>query len=182
MLRKEAIELLAEIKIRYLSLEEREARIIEYWSIDPSDTLFQQLPNDLQEEIIKGDEPSNFKDTRYDPLILFSIIDNYYGVKNEFIAFELKTLIGEDVLVEGEAEKMFSCPCCGYLSLPDECEYSICHVCWWEDDGNRDEKIYSSANHMTLQEGKSNYKLYGVCNPNMKKLKNNESESKYDHM
>jgi len=28
----------------------------------------------------------------------------------------------------------YSCPCCGYLTLPERGAYDICPVCFWEDD------------------------------------------------
>ena len=30
---------------------------------------------------------------------------------------------------------MYSCPCCGYKTLPGRGDYDLCPVCWWEDDG-----------------------------------------------
>jgi hypothetical protein len=56
-----------------------------------------------------------------------------------------------------EAEKAYGkaqCPCCGYMSLPENGAYEICHVCFWEDGGDE-------PNHMTLKEAQKNFHRYG---------------------
>ena len=58
--------------------------------------------------------------------------------------------------------KLFACPCCDYNTIKRIGHYEICPVCFWEDDGNRDENIFSSANAMTLKEAKVNFQNLGV--------------------
>ena len=55
---------------------------------------------------------------------------------------------------------LYQCPCCDYFSLDDRGEYSICSVCFWEDSGwdvDCPDK-YSGPNHMTLREGRRNFR------------------------
>ena len=61
--------------------------------------------------------------------------------------------------------KLYQCPCCDYFSLDSSGDYSICKVCFWEDDGvdvdQPDER--SSPNRMTLREGRRNFQYFGAC-------------------
>jgi hypothetical protein len=34
--------------------------------------------------------------------------------------------------------RRFGCPCCGYPTLRKRSMNEICHLCWWEDDGQDD--------------------------------------------
>lgn len=63
---------------------------------------------------------------------------------------------------------IYPCPCCGYHTFPvpnEEAIAYICPVCCWENDVfivSDDEP--SDENHgMTLNEGRTNYKLFGAC-------------------
>ena len=57
------------------------------------------------------------------------------------------------------------CPCCDYLSLPQNGNYNICPICFWEDDGISidSENSYSGPNHMSIFEGRENFIKYGAC-------------------
>lgn len=33
-----------------------------------------------------------------------------------------------------------SCPCCGYMTLSSRCQYDICAICFWEDDGQDEQE------------------------------------------
>jgi hypothetical protein len=70
--------------------------------------------------------------------------------------------------------KSVQCPCCDYYSLSDKGEYSICKVCFWEDDGLDIDSLdtSSSPNRMTLREARANFKSFGACDKDM--LKNLE--------
>ena len=67
--------------------------------------------------------------------------------------------------------KLYQCHCCDYFSLDSSGDYSICKVCFWEDDGidvdQPDER--SSPNRMTLREGRRNFQELGACDPKMLK-------------
>ena len=34
----------------------------------------------------------------------------------------------------------FPCPCCGLPTLTERGSYDICTICWWEDDGQDDDR------------------------------------------
>lgn len=57
------------------------------------------------------------------------------------------------------------CYCCGYFTIEERGNYEICPVCFWEDDGGNKDKtnMYSSVNHMTLDEGRMNFLEVGAC-------------------
>lgn len=63
----------------------------------------------------------------------------------------------------------YSCPCCGYLTMP--CEppgtYYICPVCFWEDDssGFHDPHGLHRPNYTSLVEGRRNFAAFGACDP-----------------
>jgi len=61
--------------------------------------------------------------------------------------------------------KSEQCPCCDYYSLPDRGVFSICPLCFWEDDGFEMSDIdkYSEPNRLTLREGRLNFKTFGAC-------------------
>ncbi|MBV1909330.1 MAG: hypothetical protein KUG78_08405 [Kangiellaceae bacterium] len=70
------------------------------------------------------------------------------------------------------------CPCCDYISLAERGNYLICLICFWEDDGGDvcELDYPSGPNHMTLREGRANFKRIGACDENMKKHVLAESE------
>lgn len=182
--REQAIRIIAEQKTRSLSPEERESWIRDCWMINISREEYSSLSDELRKEIDNVIEPTDFSSERYTPLIVVSIIVEYCGVNNEYISTELSSLLGEQVIVEGLVENMYPCPCCGYLSLPehiDDRAYDICPVCFWEYDGIETDERYSSPNHMTLGEGKSNYQLFSVSEKRLEKNKDQSSEDKYFH-
>ena len=59
------------------------------------------------------------------------------------------------------------CPCCGCKTLDARCDYDICVVCFWEDDGQDDydaEEVRGGPNaSLSLQEARSNYLSFGAC-------------------
>ena len=56
----------------------------------------------------------------------------------------------------GKIDAMYSCPCCGYRTLPEQGDYDLCPVCWWEDDGVEPWE-YSGPNAQTLVEAQQEY-------------------------
>jgi hypothetical protein len=60
----------------------------------------------------------------------------------------------------------FGCPCCGFLTLraAPPGTYSICEVCFWEDDGvqYRDRDYEGGANKVSLNQARKNFVDYGV--------------------
>lgn len=69
-------------------------------------------------------------------------------------------------------EHRYKCKCCGYFTLIGETEedvmWDICPVCFWENDisGNNPDQ-FSGANHMTLLQGRENFKKYSACDIKM---------------
>ncbi len=58
----------------------------------------------------------------------------------------------------------FPCPCCGFLTLdePANNTYSICPVCYWEDDDlqNNNPDLAGGANKECLKEARCNFKKF----------------------
>jgi hypothetical protein len=56
----------------------------------------------------------------------------------------------------------FTCPCCGYPTLPDRRAYDICPLCNWEDDGqdgpHADEVWGGPNSDYSLLEARANFK------------------------
>lgn len=65
----------------------------------------------------------------------------------------------------------FACPCCGYKTLnePASGTYSICRVCFWEDDlfqlNNPDE--VGGANRVSLRQAQQNFRTFGASEQEM---------------
>jgi hypothetical protein len=58
----------------------------------------------------------------------------------------------------------FSCPCCGYRTLPEASPSDeICPVCFWQDDfvDNQDTDVLG-PNHVTLSVARANYARLGA--------------------
>ena len=58
------------------------------------------------------------------------------------------------------------CPCCGHLTLTSRGEYSICPVCFWEDDGQDDADAavcQRGPNHVSLIDGRRSFLLHGFA-------------------
>lgn len=69
-------------------------------------------------------------------------------------------------------EHRYQCRCCGYFTLIGETEedvaWDICPVCFWENDiFDEAPDQYSGANHMTLAQGRTNFKKFFACTSNM---------------
>ncbi|HIS75976.1 MAG TPA: precorrin-6y C5,15-methyltransferase (decarboxylating) subunit CbiE [Candidatus Merdivicinus excrementipullorum] len=67
----------------------------------------------------------------------------------------------------------YPCPCCGNLTLPVKPEDAvafICPVCFWENDVFlMSDTEPSDENHgLTLLDGRTNYRKYGACCPEMR--------------
>lgn len=79
---------------------------------------------------------------------------------NEYLDIFLKRHLNKEFTVEGSEMVLYKCPCCEYKTLSRRSEYEICLVCFWEDDGDRDDTSYSSVNKMTLGEAKNNFSTF----------------------
>ena len=57
------------------------------------------------------------------------------------------------------------CPCCDYYALPERAAYSICPICYWEDDGQDLDRLdeLSGPNHITLRQARQNFARVGAA-------------------
>jgi hypothetical protein len=65
-----------------------------------------------------------------------------------------------------DAGPFFPCPCCEFLTLPEEQRgsYEICPVCFWEDDAVQlaEPELAGGANKVSLNQARENFKRHGV--------------------
>ena len=61
---------------------------------------------------------------------------------------------------------MIACPCCGCLTLEEPASDDICPVCFWQDDGQDDERadeVWGGPNgSLSLTQGRLNYRDFGA--------------------
>lgn len=174
MPRAEAIRVLSTAALRTWSAEQRREQIdamkLEAWDAHPR---WSALPRDLREELDEGTETLDPTDPRYDPALLLAIEHGFLGVRNEFLSQKL----GAPVV--GEVERLLACPCCSYLTLRERGAYSICPVCFWEDDGNDEPTHESGPNHMTLGQGRANFASFGAVTRRELAFVDPEGRAKY---
>ena len=75
------------------------------------------------------------------------------------------------------------CPCCEYdtFDKKDRLNYSICPICFWEDDpiAFEDPKFVGGANRISLIQARNNYEEFGACEKDM--IKNTRKPNKNDN-
>lgn len=62
----------------------------------------------------------------------------------------------------------YRCPCCRYATLEEGGRYEICHVCFWEDDGQDDDAddVRRGPNGLlSLTDARANFEIYGASEP-----------------
>lgn len=189
MKRVEAIEIIAKNKLRDLTKEDRENFLMDWWlTEEDKDKEFQNSPESLKSEIPKSlikeieenDKYENPEDDKYNPLIILGMFYEYRGVKNNYLEKEILRIKHEKVIVEGEVEILEECPCCGYRTLDEKCDWDICKVCFWEDDGTIDFNKVSGPNHITLRKGKENFLKFGACDKRALEHLDKEGKLKYE--
>ena len=61
----------------------------------------------------------------------------------------------------------YQCPCCGCFTYDNKPtgDFSICPVCFWEDDSVQedDPEYEGGANDLSLVECRRNYERFGAC-------------------
>ena len=64
------------------------------------------------------------------------------------------------------ADLPLRCPCCGFKTLGERCNFDICAVCFWEDDGQDDDdadEVRGGPNGaISLAQGRENYREFGA--------------------
>jgi hypothetical protein len=67
---------------------------------------------------------------------------------------------------------MYTCPCCGYKSLPRPADgtYELCLVCWWENDQVqlRDPDYEGGANEPSLRQAQRNFIEFGTSDKDLR--------------
>lgn len=163
MTRDEALDEVVADEVSRLTRIERESLLLDWWSIDSDDEEFGALPEPLREQLEKDDGPTEDPmGDQYLPLLSIGIRWRLVGVRNQWLSARVGRIRGTAVEVVGPVEVLQRCPCCLYLTLRDRGSYSICRLCYWEDDGNEDGSRYSSANRMLLADGRANVERIGV--------------------
>lgn len=176
--RQAAILLLARLDLRELGADARASIVSDWWTLDSEDAEWAFLSPEAQCRLVASDKPDG-DSAELDSLVLVGLRAQYFGVRNEWIRNALLTRVGIDVNVIGQAERMYRCPCCSYFSLSREKEHAICRVCYWQDDGTHADSELSSANGMTLGEGKSNFATLGACSPSARPRVDPAARMKY---
>lgn len=100
-------------------------------------------------------------------------------VTNSYLEYVVSNALNINISIQGKEPILNACPCCGFKNLETRGEYSICGVCFWEDDGCNDEDKYSNCNHMTLKEAKRMFVLIGVIDEKYLSKMNDERFIKY---
>lgn len=160
MNREQAIALIVDHEMKSLSIEDRATLIYNAWGIEEGDQEFENLSEELKEEILTFDVPQHdVMLPRYDQLVRVVCKLSYSEYPNNVLGIMLQKFSNQSARVEGDEAKKYPCPCCGKMTLGNRGEYDICPLCGWEDDGIEEENKYSTCNHMTLAEGQINSNL-----------------------
>ena len=73
----------------------------------------------------------------------------------------------ENMSCPSEGQKSYRCPCCGFKTLYGRGHFEICHVCFWEDDGQDDpdaDEVRGGPNGtLSLTEARANFRDLGAC-------------------
>jgi hypothetical protein len=148
--RRQAVSELCAAELIQLSATDREGILLDWWTVDPSDTEYSTLPLGLQQRLQAEDSPVDCSSPSNDPLILLALHARLFGVTNEYLE-KLRAKKGLPQLsVVGEVEQLQACPVCRYQTIETRGVYDICPVCGWEDDGSNEPLRMSGPNHMTL--------------------------------
>ena len=171
MRREEILDIYIDKIVKDFNCETREEEIDEVVSSDWSGVNgWSDLSSEIKDLISKKELITNCEDSKYDEIIFFKLRDDLKGVRNEFLVKETGLKI-----TCGIPTKLEICPCCGYRTIENRCEFEICKVCWWEDDGQDNEiadKYGTGVNdEITLTQGRYNFLEYRIYNPKRDDLK-----------
>jgi len=157
--RKEAIKLISFVQMIRLSSDEKERKTLDALSEANIESATEAKKNLYLRKYLE---------------------EEFKYVKKSFIENVLTETLNCKIDVEGKDAPLFSCQCCGYKTLIKQGEYFICRVCFWEDDGSSQEEKFSSANKMTLREGKNNFELFGVVKKDFSRFVDKDRMLKYE--
>lgn len=70
----------------------------------------------------------------------------------------------EGVAHDGDVDRRWPCPCCGFRTLSKRNAYELCPVCYWEDDPHQanQPKSPDGANAVSLIAGQRAYARMGA--------------------
>jgi hypothetical protein len=181
-----AVARYAELKLKELSLEERdqqlEIMLLENWNgVRDWRKLPQDLINEFNGDVLKQPPDSE----RYNKVLKIWIKDDVKAASNHFLKSELTKRGLEISEIYGDPEEYFACPCCGRKTLEERASYDVCQVCWWEDDGQDNYNAYESyggPNYgISLVQARYNYLTKGIYDPSREDLMLlREPEEKYE--
>jgi len=64
---------------------------------------------------------------------------------------------------------MEACPCCGFRTLDSRGQFDVCVVCWWEDDGQDNERADEAPggpnDDISLSKARANFLVHGIYDP-----------------
>jgi hypothetical protein len=168
MRRDEAVAILSRHEVAALAPEERRNVLLDWWRIDGEDPDYDGLPAEVRTALeILDEPPDDVTAPTYDRLLELAIGRSFVGVLNAYLERRLAE-VGRTEPVDGEIEPLFACRCCGYRTLGERGCYSICRVCFWEDDLIEDPDAISGPNHMSLREARRNFEAIGAMSEAMR--------------
>ena len=170
MNRNDALSLLARFKSTQLTDSVFDSYLLDYWCIDEEDDEFHALPKEVQKDLTSLEEPDLTRREKYLPLIELALLHEFKGIKNSYIESLILKNLKKNIEISGDVEKLYSCPCCEYLTLYDLADYDICRLCKWEDDGIRDLAQHSACNHTSLREARAIFKNKLIKNPDLSEI------------
>ncbi|MFD2909210.1 CPCC family cysteine-rich protein [Flavobacterium ardleyense] len=141
--RKEAIRIIQDYMLLHLSIEEKGNILIGYGgkviNEDNDEWIVSEILNIKNNRIIRA----NYN---YSKLIT----NTYLELKiKEFYDLEIAIISNKNY----DFDSYYSCVCCNYIISKKRTLYSICPVCYWEDDFTEGE-TYSGPNHSSLKDYK----------------------------
>lgn len=171
--REAALDLLAGHEMRARTQAERADDLFCLGAENWSDIAgWRMLDPDLRAEIERNAEVQEIMDpehTRFDAAITLYLRDRRGRATNEYLLREVGLLDRTVTAVTGAVPDAEPCPCCGQRTIGERGSYEICPVCWWEDDGQDDDradKVYGGPNGgVSLTEARRNFLSYGIFDP-----------------
>lgn len=177
--REEAIAQVVDDLLIKMSVDERierlESMMCEDWSSDPG---WNRLPHDVRDDLDEQVEIENAADPRYDPPLRMTLRLELSRASNEYLSRSIADQGRELQPVRGEEPQLVACPCCGLRSLDERGQYDICSVCWWEDDGQDNDRADRESGgpngRLSLTQGRINFLKFGISDPMRTDLRQNQ--------
>ncbi|HEY0076783.1 MAG TPA: CPCC family cysteine-rich protein [Abditibacteriaceae bacterium] len=87
--------------------------------------------------------------------------------RKRWFEWYMNRLENHSVVESAKEGVRYHCPCCGYKTLSERGSYSICKVCFWEDDGQDDQDadvVRGGPNGaLSLTQARINFREFGAC-------------------